>query len=86
MGLERRLNKLEQQAALSGNGRACPACGLVRGFTPDVTITPAPRVPNLAAALALADDGDQDLCGVCGRRLVFRIPTPQLARLGPDGA
>ena len=81
MGLQCRLNKLEQQAARSGRGRPCPGCGYFPGCQPDLHILPSRVISNISE-LNEPEDTSKDLCGVCGRRVVFRIPSPRLARLG----
>ena len=81
MRLNTRIARLEK--ANASPPKDCPECGLpLDGTWPadcDLVITP-PEIGDFTRP-APPVDTTQDICPTCGRRFVFRIPSPQPASM-----
>ncbi len=79
--LSRRLARLETGRRTALRGGACPECGN-GGPGPAVFNIPPPRV--FGEPPDPGDDPSKDICSTCGRRRVWRIPSPKIMARGDD--
>jgi len=79
MGLAHRIKRLERERG----PQACPSCGLGgKGLVqfnvpPPGVLTPGWTLADLEED---ARERPEDFCRACGRKIVFRVPSPFLSR------
>jgi hypothetical protein len=71
----RRLSRLETQQREESDDGGCRECG-AGGGGPTVFNIPSPKC--FGDPPDERDDTSRDFCGTCGRRVVFRIPSPRI--------